>query len=291
MIGRLGFNTACLHDRPLAECLELGLDMGLRGVELLAFADYRNAMGSVAGMFFDRMTGAQKTELIALIEPFDNISIHAPFWDMQPFSPNPGLRDETRRQLRETLRVAGEIGASTVTTHIIPKTGYQWDEYRDEVLDCYRDLGDVAGEAGVTVTIESGFPLALEEFASLIHDIGHEAVGGNVDVGHFREVMSVEEKTAPNAAQIYNNMLAAHISSLGAKLYHMHIHDVLAADFSYHHTPGDGILDYPRLLAQLRAMDYPGLMVMELDEPDGLTQLRRGTEFLVEAIARAGANG
>ncbi len=290
MIDRLGFNTACLHGLPLAECVRLGLDTGLRGVELLSFADHRNAMGDIAGMFFDRMTPEQKSELIALTEPFDNVSIHAPFWDMQPVSPNPGLRDETRRQLRETLRMAGEIGASTVTTHIIPKSGYQWDEYRAEVVDCYRELGDVAAEAGVTVTIETGFPVAIEEFASLVHDIGHDAVGANVDVGHLRGIMSAEEKAAPDAAETYNDLLAAHIESLGAKMYHMHLHDIRPADFRDHRTPGDGILDYPRLLAQLLAMDYPGLLVLELDEPEGLTQLHRATEFMFEAIARAGGD-
>ncbi len=288
MIDRLGFNTACLHGLPLAECMRLGSATGLRGVELLSFADYRNAMGDIAGMFFDRLTAAQKTELIALTEPFDNVSIHAPFWDMQPFSPNPGLRDETRRQLRETLRMAGEIGASTVTTHVIPKSGYEWYEYRAEAVEYYRELGDVAAEAGVTVTIETGFPVAIEEFASLVHDIGHDAVGANVDVGHLRGIMSAEEKAAPDAAETYNDLLTAHIESLGAKMYHMHLHDIRASDFRDHRTPGDGILDYPRLLGQLLAMDYRGLMVLELDEPDGLIQLGRATEFMTEAIAQTG---
>jgi len=288
MAGRVGYNTACLAGLPLEESLDLGAAAGLRGVELLSFADYRNAVGPVAGVFFDRLTAQQKAELVALIEPFDNVSVHAPFWDMQPFSPNPGLRDETRRQLRETLRTAGEIGASTVTTHIIPRSGYQLQEYRADVVDCYRDLGDVAAEAGVTVTIETGFPVAMDDFVSLVHDIAHEAVGANLDIGHLRGIMSEEQKRAPDAARMYNDILAAHIQSLGPKIYHTHLHDIRPSDFRDHRTPGAGLIDYPRLLTQLLAIDYRGLLVMELDEPDGLPELERGRDFLLAAIIAAG---
>ncbi|MCD6362299.1 MAG: sugar phosphate isomerase/epimerase [Armatimonadetes bacterium] len=285
MIGRLGYNTACLPNRPLTECMSLGLELGLRGVELLSFADFRNSMGDLAGLYFDRLTDEQKAELIELTEPFDNLSIHAPFWDMLPFSPNPGVAEEARRQLRETLRMAGEIGASTVTTHVTPRTGYQWEEYRGDVVEFYSELGDVAAESGVTVTIETGFPMAVDEFASLVHDINHEAVGANVDVGHLRGNMSAEEKASSEAGDIYNELLAAHISSLGEKIYHMHLHDIRPSDFRDHRTPGAGLLDYPRLIRRLLDMDYTGLLVMELDEPDGLTELARGREFLVGTIS------
>lgn len=287
MIGRLGFNTACLPNRPLAECLRLGREQGLRGVELLSFADYRHSMGDLAGMYFDRLTEGQQAELVALTEPFDHLSVHAPFWDIEPFSPNPGIRDESRRQLVETARMAGKLGASTVTTHISPKKSHELREYRDEVLAFYRELGDVAAAAGVTVTIETGFPVGIEEFAALVHDIDHPAVGANVDVGHLRGIMSPEQKTSPEAATIYNGLLHAHLRAVGARVYHMHLHDIRPSDFRDHRTPGSGILDYRALMARMLEMDYHGLMVFELEEPDDVAELGRSRELVAGAIRAA----
>jgi len=291
MVGRLGFNTACLPNRPLAECLRLGREQGLRGVEILSFADYRHSMGELAGMYFDRLSGDQKSQLMGLVAPFEHLSVHAPFWDIEQFSPNPGIRDESRRQLIESVRVAGELGASTITTHISPKKSHELGEYRGEVLDFYRELGDVAAESAVTVTIETGFPVPIEEFAALVHDIGHEAVGANVDVGHLRGIMSAERKASAEAAAIYNNLLSAHLRTLGPKVYHMHLHDIRPSDFRDHRTPGSGLIDYHRLMAELLAMDYRGLMVFELEEPDDVSELGRALRLVADAIRDAARRG
>ncbi|HUS81361.1 MAG TPA: sugar phosphate isomerase/epimerase family protein, partial [Armatimonadota bacterium] len=280
MIGRIGFNTASLPNRPLPEAVALGAEMGFAGVELLSFADYRHSQGDLAGLYFDRITDRQREELLAMVEPFEHLSVHAPFWDIEQFSPNPGIREESRRQIGETVRVSAELGASTVTTHVSPKKSHELWEYRDEVVDYYRRLGELAGEVGITVTIETGFPVGIEPFASLIHDIGHEAVGANVDVGHLRGIMTAEQKASPEAGAIYNDLLRQHVLSLGPRLYHMHLHDIRPSDFRDHRGAGSGIIDYPALMRLMLETDYRGLMVFEIEEPDDAEQLRRSRDFL-----------
>ncbi len=287
LAGRLGFNTACMPNRSLSEAMRLGREIGLAGVEVLSFADYRHSHGDLAGLYFDRLTDAERDRLQRLLSPFRHVSVHAPFWDIAPFSPNPGIRDESRRQLKAAVSVSAELGASTITTHLIPRTGYELSEYRGEVTGLYRELGDLAGDRDLTVTIETGFPLGIEEFASVIHDIDHPAVGANVDVGHLRGLVSAEKRETPEAAHIYNELLAQHIDTLGPKVYHLHLHDTRRRDFRDHKECGTGILDFPALFRRLLAMDYRGLANFELEEPDDVAALRRSHLHVLDAIGRA----
>ncbi|MGD9496160.1 MAG: sugar phosphate isomerase/epimerase family protein [Armatimonadota bacterium] len=287
LAARLGFNTACLPNRTLGEAARLGAGLGLRGIELLAFEGYRHSRGDLAGLFFDHLTAAQRALLEHIVADFEHVSVHAPFWDTLPFSPNPGMRAQSRRQLRATIQVSAALGASTITTHLIPRVGYELGEYRAQVIDFYRELGDLAGEAGVTVTIETGCPQGIEQFAALIHDIDHMAVGANVDVGHLRGLLSPEQRRGADMAALYNDLLAAHIASLGAKVMHLHLHDVRADDLRDHRECGTGIIDYPRMLRMLLEMGYRGLANFELEEPDDVAALGRSRAVLVDALRAA----
>ncbi len=291
LLERLGFNTACLPNRTLTQALQCGAALEMRGVELLSFADYRHTAGDLAGLYFDRLNIKEVFALRDLVADFDHVSVHAPFWDIAPFSPNPGIRDESRRQLEESLRVSGGIGAETVTTHVIPRHGYQWHEYRDDVISFYRHLGDIADEAGITATIETGYPLEIDTFAALIHDIDHEQVGANIDVGHLRGLLDEQQRLPGVIAEEYNALLAEHVRSLDDKIYHLHLHDVRARDVRDHRECGIGIIDYEALFTMLLDRQYEGIAVFELEETeDDVGALKRSRERISDAIKQAGAS-
>ncbi len=281
---RLGFNTASLPNRSLDEALACGKQMGFATVELLAFAGYRHTAGDLAGHYFDRMPPDEMAELREMIVRFKHVAVHAPFWEIAHFSPNPVIREASRRQTEATLEVAGEIGARTVTTHVQPRPGFEFREYRDEVIDFYRHLGEVGHEAGLTVTIETGFPTEIEEFASLIHDIDHDWVGANVDVGHLRGLLTDAQRRPEAIDEAYNSLLREHLRSLEDRVYHIHLHDVHAEGLRDHRECGTGIVDYAALLALLLQQGYEGLMTFELEETDAEGALRRSHENILAAI-------
>ncbi|MFW5867932.1 MAG: sugar phosphate isomerase/epimerase family protein [Armatimonadota bacterium] len=288
LIASIGFNTASLPDRPLDEALATGRTIGLRCVELLAFEGYHHTAGELAGLFFDELSAPERENLAQQVGDFERVAVHAPFWDTLPFTPNPATRAASRAQLRRTIEVTGEIGAETVTTHVIPRAGRELSYFRADVLDFYRELGDVAADAGVTVTIETGYPQAIDEFAGLIAEIDHPAVGANVDVGHLRGLLS-EEQRAPSAiADAYNALLARHLRSLGGRIYHMHLHDVRPAGVRDHRECGTGIIDYEATFGYLLEIGYEGMMTFELEEPRAEDALRRSHGVIVEAIRSAG---
>ncbi|MFO8082265.1 MAG: sugar phosphate isomerase/epimerase [Armatimonadota bacterium] len=290
LIAGVGFNTASLPDRSLEEALRVGAKLGLHCVELLAFAGYRHTAGELAGRFFDELNAPARERLAGRVAGFDRVAVHAPFWDVVPFAPNPATSAASRDQLLRTLEVAGEIGAETVTTHVIPRAGRELRDFRGEVVSFYREAGQVAEAAGVTVTIETGYPPGIDEFASLIHEIDHPAVGANVDVGHLRRLLSEEDRAPEAIAAAYNALLARHLRSLGDRIYHMHLHDVQAEGVRDHRECGTGVIDYEAIFAYLLERDYAGMMTFELEEADDEAALGRSRDVVRAAIRAAGAS-
>lgn len=287
LAGRIGFSIACLPNRSIEEALEDGARTSLSAVELLAFDGYRHSDGQIAGVYFDRIEPAQVEQLREAVSGFRHLSVHAPFWEVACFSPNPAIMEASRRQMEETVRVSGLLGAETVVTHVAARPGYSWDEYRGSVIDFYRKLGDVAQEGGLTVTIETGFPPGIEDFAALVHEIDHECVGATVDVGHLRGLLTEEQRLPDAVGEAYNALLREHLRSLGERIYHLHLHDVRASGLRDHWECGSGIIDYEALFALLLAQGYDGLVIFELQEPDDIAALEGSRDRTKAALDRA----
>ena len=271
---RLSFSTACLANHSLEEAADVGRELGFRGIELLAFDGYRHSQGDLAGFYFDRMTTAEKDRLLRLVAPFEHVSTHAPFIDISLFAPNPGVRDEAFRQIVVAIEATAFLGGSTTTAHVCGKSGHGFEEYRSEIVDTFRRLGDRAGAAAITLTIETGYPVGVEAFAGLIHDIGHSAVGANVDVGHLVGYLPPEAKGTTEGPERYRQTLMAQLEALGDKVYHVHLHDVRESDFRDHRAVGRGFLDYGAIMRWCAHAGYEGLFALELEEPDMVPALK-----------------
>jgi len=281
--ARLGFSTACLANHSLAEAARIGRELGFEGIELLAFDGYRHSQGDLAGFYFDRMTAAERERLRSLVAPFRHVSTHAPFIDIPLLSPNPGIREASVRQIEIAIEATAFLGGSTTTAHACGKVGYSLEECRQEIVDTFRSLGDRAGEAGVTLTVETGWPVGVEALAGLIHDIGHPAVGANVDVGHLVGYLTPEVRATEEGPAIYRQTLLAQLEALSDKVYHFHLHDVRTSDFRDHRAAGRGFLDYGEIMRWCERTGYAGLLVFELEEPDMVRALRESREVVVES--------
>lgn len=285
--AKLGFSSACLAGKTLSQAAEIGLAMGFRTYEMLAFDGYRHSQGELRGFYFEHMTGAERDALRAVADRFDHVSTHAPFMDMATVSPNPSVRETAREQLRIAVEAIAFLGGETTTSHVVPKQIHPYEEFRQEIVDLYRRVGDRAGELGVTITCETGYPGSVEEFAALVHDIDHPAVGANVDVGHLTGLVPPELRGTEEGAALYNGLLEAHIRSLGAKLFHFHLHDIRFADFRDHRAAGRGFLDYDRIFRVAGEIGYRGLFVFELEEPDFEPALADSKACVEAAMARS----
>jgi sugar phosphate isomerase/epimerase len=103
---KLGFTALALFDRSFDEILQRACEDGFDVVELLCEGPYlpRYALKNI--------------KLFEVLSEFDvELTIHSPTVDLNPASVNVGIREETVKQLNETVDLAAAIDASTITTH------------------------------------------------------------------------------------------------------------------------------------------------------------------------------
>ncbi|GAB4540378.1 MAG: 5-keto-L-gluconate epimerase [Anaerolineae bacterium] len=133
-------------------------------------------------------------------------------------------------------------------------------------LERLRGVIDYAARQGVKITMEpinryeTDFILSAADGMRLVEDLGCDNLGLMLDLFHMNiEDVSIEEG----------------LRQAGERLWHVHIAD------SNRRYPGCGHLDFDRIFATLRDMNYEGYISAEmLPLPDPDTAARKTIEFL-----------
>ncbi len=183
-----------------------------------------------------------------------DVYLHSPTVDLNPASVNRGIREETLRQLQETVDMAARIGAAYVTTHpgIIHKPIPRiWDMCRGHALQVLGEASDYAKDSGVTLSIEN-MPFKktylctgageLDEFRKAC------GCGVTIDVGH-----AITCPDPPSFLRLQG-------------ISYLHVNDN-QGDRDAHLCPGDGILD----LGLLKLHDR---MIIELNDYGNVLRAR-----------------
>lgn len=132
------------------------------------------------------------------------------------------------------------------------------EQWRTGVENCRR-LAEHAESLGVEIALElEPFPLSLvnsvETMVRFVDDVGHPAVGANIDVSHLHLA----------------GVAPAELRRLQGKALHVHISD---CDGKKHGDlpPGRGVVDFAPYLKEIKALGIDGAISIELEyspEPD-----------------------
>lgn len=282
---QLGANTSCLAGRSLQEAVTHIRRIGLRGITLLAFANGRNSVGELAGFWFRDMTSSERQWLKALVVDFDRIVIHSPFADLPLFSYDPRVQALARDRVEEAIDAASYLGAQVVIVHANRRSNLPIQLYWDDVVSTFRQLGEYAADRGTKIGIETGYPDDIDLFVDLLEAVGHHAVGATLDCGHLEWHVEQELWRTPEGAARLNERLAEMVRQLGPMTIHCQLEDVRRSDWRDHRAVGRGIVDFRGLLSALQAVDYEGMLELEIEEEDQATALAE-SKRRVESILR-----
>jgi sugar phosphate isomerase/epimerase len=198
-------------------------------------------------------TGEGVQEIRSLAGTLDlPLSLHAASYDLNITSANPGIRRESLRQVRESVRLAAELDADPVVVHAGRLSSSRGDavEYWKLLEEAFHSLDELAEEAGVTIGVEAMEKRPKEMFVSP-SDIrrmmvkGWKHVGITVDLAHVQSVMEHDR----------------FLSSM-EKTWIVHAH---VSDFSNDatHVPlGRGSMDIDRALRALCSC-FRGTVILE----------------------------
>lgn len=238
----VGVSTSAFFPRPIAETFAVLDQQPWRGVELMPQAPYE-------------CTPAYGRELLAIAAGrFDLCGIHFPqILAAFLYNPDPNAFAFGQQLSRDVAELAGTIGARTIVVHG-PWARMSVGAYLEAGLANLRTMCDVGLPHGVTVAVENTpsspvgvSPRSMVDFAELVD---RPNLGFTFDVTHTYE-MGLEPwpflEGLPSIA-------------------HVHASDFDLATQRRHTAPGDGDVDWHRVIGLLARRGFAGNFVLELLE-------------------------
>jgi sugar phosphate isomerase/epimerase len=286
---RVGASTACFAGFSLLEAIAHLRRLGFGTVEIITYTGARHSVGDIPGFSFASSTPREREAVFAATRAFPHITGHLPFQGLTLFS-DARAREAGLAQIRSALDglayLKGELGVMHIGS---PGAGRRFGDIWQPMIHTLRMLGDYAGERRLKIGVETMQPDSIREYADLIAETRHPAVGAAIDTGHIRGAREVgiptERRNTDEARARFNDVLDTLVSTIGHHLAHFHISDVRATDWVDHKTIGSGIIDFPRLFATIRRTGYRRLFVLELEEPGQLAAVEQSKKY-VEGLLR-----
>lgn len=238
----LGVSTSAFFPRPISETLAILDQQPWKGIELMPQAPHE-------------CTPAYGYELLEIgAGRFDFCGIHFP-QILAPFlyNPDPSAFSFGQRLARDIAELAGTIGARTIVVHG-PWAKMATGAFLEATLANLRVMCDVSRTSGVTVALENtpNSPMGanVQAMVSFADVIDRPNLGFTFDVTHTYEM---GQQPWPYLEDL-------------PSIAHVHASDFDLATQRRHTAPGDGDVDWHRVIGLLAARGFDGNFVLELIE-------------------------
>ena len=166
-------------------------------------------------------------------------------------SPDPRERARRERETVRALEIAEILGVEVILLHpgrLTPQDRYQ--VAFDRLVGTLKELAVEAGRRGVVIGLENVWNQFLQspaEMRALLDEVGSPWVRSYFDVANMRSTGYPE----------------VWIRELGGRIVRVHFKDFSGASFRY--VPfGEGEIDWPAVMRELRAIGYDGYVIHEL---------------------------
>ncbi len=221
------------------------LDKGLFGLEVIDFA---------SPQVLNDNWSERLQELQALYAQLPGpISLHGPFLDLSPASPDPMLRQLTKHRYLQALKIAQALGARYLVLHSQFNPNLRDPSYPVRWLagtrQFFLDLLPAIEAAQTTIVLENMWDPCPDHLAALLHELPAEQFAACFDIAHANLFSPVP--------------VAGWVNTLGDRLAYVHLSDNHGG-YDEHLTLGAGSVDLAALLAALRARQLQPWFVLEV---------------------------
>lgn len=184
---KLGFSTLALFMNSLEDFLETASTDGFQLIEILCEGPYwpRNVLSFNSNF--------------EIFDSYDiDVYLHSPTIDLNPGSLNPGIREETLKQLKETVNFGVKINCKAITTH--PGLIHRLEERvrnfgMEHAINILTEANNYSEERGIKFSIENMpnkyayFCNSADEHRLFVEKCGSYAT---VDTGHANTTQDVK---------------------------------------------------------------------------------------------------
>jgi fructoselysine 3-epimerase len=255
---QLSFSTNAFTRFGICEAVERISPIGYDGVELLADAPH---------LYADSVTDEHLAKLAAILDDSGlrvaNVNANTAmgfygrqFWEplFEPSLANPDQelrrwRINYSRKCIDMAKVLGSPCISVTSGRAVPGADPQTS--MEFLRDSMTELLLYAEKKSVRIGIEYEPGLLIERYEELISfmtEMDSDLLGANLDLGHSHVLGEDPDDV---------------IRKLSQKIFHVHLEDIKGSKH-YHLIPGEGDIDFHRLLSSLGGVDYKGFITVEL---------------------------
>lgn len=193
------------------------------------------------------------------------VSVHAPFLDLNPISPDPRIAAASRHRTEQSFEIAETAGAEVLLFHsqcsaFIRDPGYMESWERDSVA-FWRGWIPRATGLGCTVVFENIFEPDAGPQRRLVDGLGSPAFRAALDTGH---------------AHLFSGDVPPWVEALGPRLGYVHVHDN-DGRWDLHRPPGEGTAALRETVAAVAALPAPPPLSLEIYSEEGI---RRALDWL-----------
>lgn len=255
---RLAFSSNAYLNFSFAEAARRIATIGYRGIEVMADVPHAWPAYLLPEQKRAIRDAVEQNGLaISNVNAFMMHAVDDPrqrYWHPSWIEPDPHYRRIRIEHTKRALTLAKEIGSPCVTTE--PggplEAGQSWSKACDLFVEMIRPVADNAEKEGVLLLVEPEPGLLIEtseQFEEFRGRIDSPFIGLNFDIGHM---YCVGEDPADSLVR-----LAQHIR-------HIHLEDIAATRVHAHLIPGDGAIDFRKVLCSLEKIGYTEWLTIEL---------------------------
>jgi sugar phosphate isomerase/epimerase len=240
--------------------------------EVLAEAAARGLGAEVQGMYNPERLGTGYGEALSRIagafQGFRNpVALHAPFFDLNPVSPDPGIASLSRRRYEQAFETADASGATLLVFHSQFATATRDPRYAGQWLtrstEYWSSLAPALAAKGRTVAIENIFEKEPSPVVRLLDALASPRFRSCLDVGH---------------AHLFSGDAAGFARGLGNRIAHVHLHDNDGV-WDDHRPPGEGTAGVAGVLSVLAELVPIPSLTLEMHNREDVA---RSLEWLGE---------
>ncbi len=203
----------------------------------------------------------KKNEILRLLKKYNLFAIAHTAWWMNFSSPYELVRKAWVEEAKKEINAAKELGIKLINFHTHSREiSSFYKDYKFLILENFvrsiKELINYAEKYDIKIMIENtmqkGEIVEFEDFKYIVNKIPKVKV--NFDVGH---------------AFIHGGMktIKKYIKTFGNKIEHVHIHDNYGKGDD--HLPlGVGILDWKKIIKELKKIGYDKTITLEIYVPD-----------------------
>ena len=181
-----------------------------------------------------------------------SITIHGPFMDLSPGSPDTKIRELTRYRFQQVSRLIPVFLPKTVVCHTCydnKRYGFLKEQWLKYSMELWAWFAESIRKEGSVLVLENVYENNPHEFLELYQDLMNQGVGFCFDVGHQAAFSHVS--------------FASWLDNLGEFMAQLHLHD--NHGIQDEHLPlGKGKIDFPMLFKYLKEKGLePSIITLE----------------------------